>query len=131
MASCTSDLQYFKCDMCGTYFHMDIFCPHRRQCKGKDSKELKKPEADAIAAALDRQSREERASRVKAEAADGPTAIDADAAVVCSGLDKAVRRQEVATRTQVAEAWEKRQDDMLRAQLADDKMDALLAELGM
>ena len=134
MASCTSALQYFKCDMCGTYFHMDIFCPHRRQCKGRDSKELKKPEADAIADALDRQSREDRATRVKDGAAASPDAAarpDADKAIVCSGLDKATQRQEVATRTAVAEKWERRQDEALRQQLNDDKMDALLAELDM
>ena len=123
MAACTADLEYFRCDMCGTYLHMDIFCDHRRACKGKDSKELKKAEAHAISDSIDRASREERARTAG-------TAVDADRSVVCSGLDAVSKRQEAATRTKVANEWEAEQEAALRKQLADDKMDALLAELG-
>lgn len=48
MSHATADLEYFMCDMCLTYVHRDIYCPHRRECKGKDSKELKKDEVAAI-----------------------------------------------------------------------------------
>lgn len=36
------------CDMCRVYVHRDIYCDHRRACKGPDSKELKKGECSAI-----------------------------------------------------------------------------------
>eukprot|EP00760_Papus_ankaliazontas_P019231 PhM_4_TR17966/c0_g1_i1/m.76689 len=40
----TSDMEFLRCDLCFKYLHKDIFCDHRRQCKGLDSTELKPKE---------------------------------------------------------------------------------------
>lgn len=40
------------CDMCRVYVHRDIYCNHRRECKGLDSKELKKGEVNALSEAI-------------------------------------------------------------------------------
>ena len=53
MSHATSDLEYFMCDMCRVYVHRDIYCPHRRECKGPNSKELKKGECAKIAELID------------------------------------------------------------------------------
>ena len=53
MSHATSDLEYFKCDMCATYMHKEIYCDHRRGCKGKDSKELTKQQVAAVQKVLD------------------------------------------------------------------------------
>lgn len=45
------------CDMCRVYIHRDIFCPHRRECKGPDSTELKKGEVQKLCAEIDRRYR--------------------------------------------------------------------------
>lgn len=44
MSHVTADLEYFKCDLCNIYLHKDIFCDHRRDCKGLNSQEFKKSE---------------------------------------------------------------------------------------
>ena len=54
MARCTADLEFLQCDLCRTYFHKDIFCPHRRECKGPGSVELKKAEAEQLLRELNR-----------------------------------------------------------------------------
>eukprot|EP01059_Diplonema_ambulator_P007009 TRINITY_DN16559_c0_g1_i1.p1 TRINITY_DN16559_c0_g1~~TRINITY_DN16559_c0_g1_i1.p1 ORF type:complete len:132 (+),score=45.41 TRINITY_DN16559_c0_g1_i1:52-447(+) len=56
--SLTADGEFFKCDMCGTYFHMNIFCSHRRQCKGLDSQEMKKELIAEVQGELDKGERE-------------------------------------------------------------------------
>lgn len=48
MTRCTADLEYFQCDLCRKYFHKDIFCPHRRACKGPDSQEMDTKDALAL-----------------------------------------------------------------------------------
>lgn len=48
MSHATADLEYFKCDLCGVYLHKDIFCDHRRDCKGLHSTELKKSECKVL-----------------------------------------------------------------------------------
>jgi tricorn protease-like protein len=48
MSHATSDLEYFMCDMCQVYVHRDIYCNHRRACKGPDSQELKKGECNTL-----------------------------------------------------------------------------------
>lgn len=53
MTTLTADLEYFKCDQCSIYFFKDIYCDHRRQCKGLDNPELKKKEVAAIASRID------------------------------------------------------------------------------
>lgn len=53
MTTLTADLEYFKCDQCNTFFFKDIYCDHRRQCKGHDNPELKKKEVEQIASQID------------------------------------------------------------------------------
>ena len=55
--SLTADGEFFKCDMCGVYFHMNIFCSHRRQCKGLDSQEMKKELIAEVQGGLDKDGR--------------------------------------------------------------------------
>ncbi|KAJ9461341.1 hypothetical protein DIPPA_21212 [Diplonema papillatum] len=56
--SLTADGEFFKCDMCGVYFHMNIFCSHRRQCKGLDSQEMKKELIAEVWSDLDKKQRD-------------------------------------------------------------------------
>ena len=56
--SLTADGEFFKCDMCGVYFHMNIFCSHRRQCKGADSQEMKKEQIAETTKQLDKEERD-------------------------------------------------------------------------
>eukprot|EP01060_Flectonema_neradi_P003394 TRINITY_DN12176_c0_g1_i1.p1 TRINITY_DN12176_c0_g1~~TRINITY_DN12176_c0_g1_i1.p1 ORF type:complete len:150 (+),score=35.18 TRINITY_DN12176_c0_g1_i1:62-451(+) len=56
--SLTADGEFFKCDMCGVYFHMNIFCSHRRQCKGADSQEMKKEQIEEATKQLDKEERD-------------------------------------------------------------------------
>jgi hypothetical protein len=57
MSHATSDLEFFMCDLCRVYVHRDIYCNHRRECKGLDSKELKKGEVNALSEAIGRSCR--------------------------------------------------------------------------
>lgn len=57
MSHATADLEYFRCDVCGVYLHREIFCNHRRDCKGLGSTELKKGECRALSAMVDLQTR--------------------------------------------------------------------------
>ena len=54
MSHATSDLEFFMCDMCQVYVHRDIFCSHRRECKGPNSQELRKAECEAIWGQIDK-----------------------------------------------------------------------------
>ena len=117
MASLTVDLDYFKCDMCGTYFHKDIYCDHRRQCKGKDSQELKKGEVAAIAGAIDETERE----REKILGIDHP--------VKRGTIDKMAATQRAQLRRNVADEEQQRQDEQLKKKLESAGVDDLLAEL--
>ena len=56
--SLTADGEFFKCDMCGIYLHMNIFCSHRRQCKGLNSKEMKKELIAEVQQDLDKAGRD-------------------------------------------------------------------------
>ena len=69
MSHATADLEYFKCDMCGTYMHKEIFCDHRRNCKGKDSVELTKKQAAAVAQLLEADERKKLQGTVTSDAA--------------------------------------------------------------
>ncbi|CCW71221.1 unnamed protein product [Phytomonas sp. Hart1] len=53
MTHVTADLEYFKCELCGVYLYKDIFCDHRRECKGLNSTELKKSECHILQKELD------------------------------------------------------------------------------
>ena len=111
----TADLEYLRCDMCGKYLHVDIFCDHRRACKGKDSVEITAQEASRIHSLLDREERKVNAARVTAD----PVVP----------LQHASQRQQMALRTAVANRWVTEEDEKLKEKLSDDKLDALFAEL--
>jgi len=51
----TSDMEFMRCDMCYKYLHKDIFCDHRRICKGPDSTELKPQQCKNIQQALNKE----------------------------------------------------------------------------
>lgn len=104
MSHATADLEYFQCDMCQTYMHRDIYCNHRRECKGKDSQEIKKADVLRISRDLDDETR----LRSKQVAAGGTSAdiCGADpsapvsrfaaapkAILTTTNLDKAQRQQ--------------------------------------
>ena len=95
----TSDLEYFMCDMCRVYMHRDIFCDHRRQCKGPDSKELKKHESEAIGKVLDD---EQRKQLLKTGSCGRELSTVA--------VEKKVKLQEAAVRREVANEYARKQD---------------------
>jgi hypothetical protein len=68
MSHATADLEFFKCDMCGVYMHKDLFCDHRRACKGRDSVELTKKQAEKVADVLDSSEHKALASTGQLEA---------------------------------------------------------------
>lgn len=108
MSHCTADLEYFKCDMCHVYFHRDIFCPHRRECKGKDSQELKKDEVAVIADRLDEADRREFHQMPKP-------------------LDKIAKKRNVNQRTDLANDYAKEQE--AKSRLSTAEMHDLFEEL--
>ncbi|KAF8302833.1 hypothetical protein TcYC6_0046280 [Trypanosoma cruzi] len=116
MSHVTADLEYFKCDMCGVYLHKDIFCDHRRECKGLDSKELKKSQCCQIGMALDKEARHRIASRM----ADGATLVP---------VELAERHQQARVRRNVANSYQAEIDKRLQEQLAPERMKALSAFL--
>ncbi|KAH9586637.1 hypothetical protein LSM04_003088 [Trypanosoma melophagium] len=116
MSHVTADLEYFKCDMCGVYFHKDIFCDHRRECKGLDSKELKKSECRQIEAALN----EEMRRRLGAEGARKTKLMP---------VELAEKHQQARVRRNLANAYQSEVDKKLQERLMPDKMKALAAFL--
>ncbi|ORC85262.1 uncharacterized protein TM35_000361220 [Trypanosoma theileri] len=116
MSSVTADLEYFKCDLCGVYFHRDIFCDHRRECKGLDSTELKKSECRQIEAALN----EEMRRRFGLGEAGKTQVIP---------IELAERHQQARVRRNVANAYQSEIDKKLEEQFKSDKMKALAAFL--
>merc|ERR1711991_1285225 len=113
MTSLTADLEYFKCDLCATYFHKDIFCDHRRLCNGPDSKELNRKQADKIAEALD--SEESRARRAKGGAA--------------TTLARMEKQRDTRKRTSLSKDLFEAEQAQIRQQLQEVDADALMAEL--
>ncbi|KEG05690.1 hypothetical protein DQ04_19261000 [Trypanosoma grayi] len=116
MSHATSDLEYFKCDMCGVYLHKDIFCNHRRECKGLDSKELKKGQCRQIEAALNDEMRRRLASQMGEEKALVP-------------VELAERHQQARVRRNVADAYQADLDKKMQECFAPEKMKALAAFL--
>lgn len=114
MTQVTSDLEYFKCDMCGKYLHRDIFCPHRRECKGADSVELTRTQADAVAAAMDRAD-----GKLRARCEGGPAVP----------IETLAKLQTTRTRAQLAAEYEKEVDKEIEAKLKACSVDDVLAEL--
>lgn len=88
MSHATADLEYFMCDMCHTYVHRDIYCPHRRECKGRDSKELKKDEVVAIRKELESSLSGTRCGGVGSVSAGGGRQSRFAAPVVDCGLKR-------------------------------------------
>ena len=113
MAQVTADLEYFKCDLCSTYFHRDIFCDHRRLCNGPGSTELNKRQADAVSHALDV---EESRSRSRTGGPGAP-------------VDALSQRGDNRTRTKLAQDVYSEEQAALQKRLKSIDADALMAEL--
>jgi hypothetical protein len=115
MSHATSDLEFFKCDMCHTYMHKEMYCDHRRACKGKDSVELTKKQAASVAAVLDSSNR-------KSLVAGG--AITPSVAPV----EKTEKLQMSATRAKLTEEYleEKRREAAKRTTMSVDDAMAFL-----
>lgn len=156
MSHVTADLEYFKCDVCGVYFHKNIFCDHRRDCTGLNSDALKKSECRTLQEALSRDTRwllENRmvdgdaaptADRVRddsrANAPDSrkPALLEATAVAYTShgveGVSKSVypltteedRRVQSRVRSQVANKYHAKQDAAFQAKLSDAKRKQLM-----
>jgi hypothetical protein len=115
MSQVTADLEYFKCDVCGTFFYRDIFCDHRRHCTGANSGELNKRQADVFAKRLDAADTQARAAK------GGPN-------VTMATIEK---RQETKVRSALAKEVYAEEHAALRAKLRKFDADALMAELNM
>jgi hypothetical protein len=126
MSHATSDLEYFMCDMCRVYVHRDIFCPHRRECKGPTSKELKKGECAKIASAIDAAERQ----RLVEEGTIGSGVTPSDTScplVLLQPIAVAERLDESRRRREIADAHARRESEKAKAQLKN--VDTLLAML--
>lgn len=88
MSHATADLEYFKCDLCGVYLHKDIFCDHRRDCKGPNSVELKKSECKALERQVDLETRRLIAAR-EASAVGGSSSSSGAADALACGPNRA------------------------------------------
>jgi len=129
MSHATSDLEYFQCDMCRVYVHKDIFCPHRRECKGPHSTELKKKECEKISAVLD--------AAIRHRWAAGDTPTDRTSSAVLStpqsvagvsstgSLAWRERREEQRVRRQVADQHV--EEEKMKSHMSPAEIDALLA----
>ncbi|EPY30888.1 hypothetical protein STCU_03815 [Strigomonas culicis] len=130
MSHTTADLEYFKCDVCGVYLHKDIFCDHRRECKGLHSTELKKQECQAIGADLSletrrrvaalQQQRQEEGAAV-CSSAPAPVATGATAGAAAVPLRRSIaeteKQQDARVRREVANAYQRKLDAEFEAKL--------------
>jgi hypothetical protein len=132
MSSMTADLEYFKCDLCGTFFHRDIFCPHRRACKGLDSQELTAAQAAGLGVGIDKLARKEDSCGASSAAACRIMGAGGGAAerpgVPLQRLEE-IKRDSVRTRTANAYAAELAAEEAARADGEKAKLDALMADL--
>ncbi|AAZ12565.1 hypothetical protein, conserved [Trypanosoma brucei gambiense DAL972] len=112
MSHVTADLECFKCDMCGVYLHKDIFCNHRRECKGPHSTELKKSECRQIEAALNEKSRE----RLALQSASARPLVPAELMEL---------HQQARIRREVANKYESEVERKIQERLAPERMLAL------
>lgn len=112
----TADLEFFMCDMCRVYVHRDIFCDHRRACKGPDCQELRKHEAEAIGRELDAEQRRLLVGRCGASMSAVP-------------LERQARLQEAAVRRKVADEHARQLEKEAEHLLRNKKVDDFLASL--
>ena len=117
MSRCTADLEFLQCDLCHTYFHKDIFCPHRRECKGAGSQELKKSEAEKLRVELD-----------KEEDSRGCT-TKSTTTLQRAQLEQLSKAQDMKQRTQLANEWAEEEDKALKEKLKQHSIDDALAFL--
>jgi hypothetical protein len=115
MSRCTADLEFLQCDMCGTYFHKEIFCPHRRECRGKDSKELKKAEAEQILKQLDKEEDARLQNNISAAQR--------------SQLSKIAAAQDQKQRTLLANEWAEKEEAELKKKINKKALEDALAFL--
>ncbi|KAG8339661.1 hypothetical protein TRVL_09513 [Trypanosoma vivax] len=116
MTQVTADLEYFKCDMCDVYLHKDIFCNHRRECKGLNSTELKKSQCRQIESTLNEDLRHRLASFMPEKKSLVP-------------VDVIERHQQARVRRNVANSYQSDVDKKIEQQLAPEKMQSLAAFL--
>ncbi|CCW61112.1 unnamed protein product [Phytomonas sp. EM1] len=129
MSHVTADLEYFKCDLCGVYLSKDIFCDHRRECKGTNSKELKRYECHVLQKELDRDTQQ-----LVASVASGMSVSADDAAEIAKGCRFTTaehqKRAEARVRSKVADKYQERIDKKFSEELLNsEKMSALLSFL--
>lgn len=122
MSRCTADLEFLQCDLCLTYFHKDIFCPHRRDCKGLNSQEMKKSEAEKMRVDLDKL--EDQRSSAKTKTNDAPCI-----SVPRAQLEKIQKSQDMKKRTELANEWAEEEDRKLKEKFSKKATDAALAFL--
>ncbi|EPY39111.1 hypothetical protein AGDE_04818 [Angomonas deanei] len=121
MSHVTADLEYFQCDMCAKYLHKDIFCDHRRDCKGLHSTELKRAECKRIEEALGKETRRMAAERE--EPREGTTGVDR----VFLSIEEEEKRKEAAVRRNVSDAYQRQLDKELEERLLNpQKQEELL-----
>nr|CCC91607.1 conserved hypothetical protein [Trypanosoma congolense IL3000] len=116
MSQVTADLEYFKCDMCGIYLHKDIFCDHRRECKGLHSDELKKSECRKVEEALNEG--DKATSQFADPGANPPIPVEV-----------VELHQQARIRREVANKYQRAVDKRIEEQLSSEKMRALAAFL--
>lgn len=130
MSRCTADLEYLQCDLCNTYFHKDIFCPHRRECKGAGSVELKKNEAAALLQQLNKLEDADRRAELNAaaRAGGGENAGEPNQVLLVSraGLDQQRAKSESQARTQLANDVEKVREEEIRKKINKQSLAAAL-----
>jgi hypothetical protein len=115
MTQVTADLEFFRCDVCTKFLHRDIFCDHRRECKGPNSQELTRKQADAAALMIDK----DEAARRKESG--GPS-------IPLAKLE-ALRMDKI--RRDIDREMAAQEDRKLKEKLQKYDSDALMRELGL
>lgn len=142
MTHVTADLEYFKCDVCGVYLHKDIFCDHRRDCKGLNSQELKRSECRALQEDLSAETRRLIAQRdrheIPTDAASNSSDVIAAAASASASLppsaqvnehlpvEKLEARQKARIRREMVEQYQSSVDEEFEKKYSEEKMKALM-----
>eukprot|EP00796_Vickermania_ingenoplastis_P001175 gene1175-692_t len=153
MTQVTADLEYFKCDVCGVFLHKDIFCDHRRDCKGLNSQELRRSECRLLEAKLSEETRRLIAKRdagsatmtgqEKAQASSSsspspalaatapppvttPSPADDGAVKIHVSVDTMEKRREGRVRRRVVEEYEAKCDADFDQKYPEEKLKALM-----
>lgn len=124
----TADLEYFKCDVCGVYMHKDIFCDHRRDCKGLNSQELKRSECRVIAEELNEDTRRLVAQKDMAASSSigGKTPALAGSVKAHLPVDTLEKRSLTKLRHSIAEEYQNTVDQEFESKYSEEKMQALM-----